>query len=754
MTLHMRAAAALLTVATVVSQNPARDTSADRDRRMQWWRDARFGMFIHWGLYAVPAGDFEGHRSKEIGEWIMSWANIPRARYEKFAAQFNPSGFDAAEWVRIAKDAGMKYIVITSKHHDGFSMFDSRTSPYDIVDSTPYKKDPMRALADETKKQGLRFCFYYSIMDWHHPSQYVDAPGKDPSAGDSKTKIRDGRKAEYLSYMKAQLRELVTAYDPAVLWFDGEWVDWWTEEDGRDLYQYVRGLKPDIIINNRVGKGRQGMQGFSRSDREYSGDFGTPEQQIPPSGLPGLDWESCMTMNETWGYKSYDDNWKSARTLIRNLVDTSSKGGNYLLNVGPTAEGRIPSASVERLAEVGRWMRVNGEAIYATGPSPFAAQLPFGRATTKPGKIYLHVFDWPAGGTLTIPRPPQRIRKAYLLASPSTALNLTDNPDGIVIQVPASAPDNDVSVLVLETQPAGTRSPRNVAEFEQLFQQVSNWGRWGKDDQLGAVNLITSEKRKQALALAKSGTVVSLAHTLMTERADDNSSPFEHTMNPPGYNMDTFRVSYHGYAHSHVDALCHFLYKDQTYNGYSRADVNTAAGCTKLGIDHLATGVITRGVLVDIARLKGVAALEPGTPIYAEDLEAWEKRTGVRLGEGDALLLRTGRWARRASTGAWNVSQGAAGLHASVAPWIKARGIAIVGSDVGEDVIPSMVDGVTLPVHALLITAMGINLLDNQDLEALADTAARLNRWEFMLTFAPLVVRGGTGSPLNALAVF
>ena len=417
---------------------------------MRWWRDARFGMFIHWGLYAVPAGDFEGHRSKEIGEWIMSWANIPRARYEKFAAQFNPVQFDAAEWVRIAKAAGMKYIVITSKHHDGFSMFDSKTSPYDIVDRTPYRKDPMGALADEAKKEGIRFCFYYSIMDWHHPSQYVDAAGKDPTAGDRQTKMRDGRKAEYISYMKAQLRELVTSYDPAVLWFDGEWVDWWTEDDGRDLYQYVRGLKPDIIINNRVGKGRQGMQGFNRQDREYSGDFGTPEQQIPPSGLAGVDWESCMTMNDTWGYKSYDDNWKSAETIVRNLVDTSSKGGNYLLNVGPTAAGRIPQPSVDRLAEVGRWMKVNAEAIYGTGASPFSAQLPFGRATSKPGRIYLHVFDWPAGGKIQAPAPAGSIRKAYLLSSPATALTVTKSGETVTIETPSSPPDRIASVIVLE----------------------------------------------------------------------------------------------------------------------------------------------------------------------------------------------------------------------------------------------------------------------------------------------------------------
>ncbi|MGH9825809.1 MAG: alpha-L-fucosidase, partial [Blastocatellia bacterium] len=342
------------------------ETKAQRDRRMRWWREARFGMFIHWGLYAVPAGEYHGQRPRATAEWIMATANIPRAEYEKFLPEFDPVRFNAAEWVSVAKNAGMKYLVITSKHHEGFSMFDSKVSKYNIVDATPYHHDPMKDLSAECKKQGIKFCFYYSIMDWHHPSQYVDKPGKDPTAGDGDNKIHPEQKAEYIKYMKAQLRELVTQYDPAVLWFDGEWIGWWTEEDGRDLYNYVRGLKPDIIINNRVGKGRNGMHGMNKGEEEEVGDFGTPEQEIPASGLPGVDWESCMTMNDTWGYNSQDNNWKSSATIIHNLVDIASKGGNYLLNVGPTAEGVIPEPSVERLAAVGKWMKVNGDAIYGT----------------------------------------------------------------------------------------------------------------------------------------------------------------------------------------------------------------------------------------------------------------------------------------------------------------------------------------------------------------------------------------------------
>jgi alpha-L-fucosidase len=426
------------------------ETQAQRDARMQWWRDARFGMFIHWGLYAVPAGTWEGKQIGGIGEWIMDRANIPVEKYEKLATQFNPVKFDAAEWVQIAKDAGMKYIVITSKHHDGFCLFDTDATDWDVVDRTPYKKDLLIQLSKECDKQGLKFCTYYSIMDWHHPAQYRGSEKRY-----NPTKIHNERKAEYMAFMKQQLKELLDTCDPEVLWFDGEWPAWYTEEDGREIYAYLRKLKPQIIINNRVGKGRKGMEGLSKGDREYVGDFGTPEQQIPATGLPGVDWESCMTMNRTWGYKSYDHDWKSSETLIRNLIDIASKGGNYLLNVGPTAEGLIPGPSVERLAAIGVWMKANGESIYATQASPFA-KTPWGRCTKKKldrgnTRLYLHIFNWPQDGKLVVPDLANAPIRAALLDG-GKSLDVTSKDKTVTIALPAEMPDKIATVVVLDVE--------------------------------------------------------------------------------------------------------------------------------------------------------------------------------------------------------------------------------------------------------------------------------------------------------------
>jgi kynurenine formamidase len=299
-----------------------------------------------------------------------------------------------------------------------------------------------------------------------------------------------------------------------------------------------------------------------------------------------------------------------------------------------------------------------------------------------------------------------------------------------------------------------TRQPLTKADIDRMMTELSNWGRWGKDDQLGAINLITPAKRKQAAAIVKEGVPVSLAHDVEKERAADNSNPFQHTMILAGqYSLDSYSVNYHGYAHTHLDALCHVFYQGKMYNGFSQQEV-TQKGADKLSIRNLKEGIFTRGILMDIPRLKGVAYLEPETPIYPEDLDAWEKKAGIKVSAGDVIFIRTGRWARRKAVGPWDVGRHAAGLHASCAKWLKDRGVAILGSDVASDVVPSQIEGVALPIHLLVLVAMGVNIFDNCDLEAVSEAAAKRNRWEFLLTAAPLAVPGGTGSPLNPIAMF
>ncbi len=388
------------------------------DERMQWWRDAGFGMFIHWGPSSVPAGVYKGEDVNGAAEWIMFSAKIPVEEYEKFPPQFNPKKFDAKEWVRIAKEAGMKYIVITSKHHDGFAMWDSDVSEYDIIDATPYDKDVLKELARECEAAGIKFCFYHSILDWHHPL----------ANGSTFPEYRD-------DYLKPQLKELLTDFgDIGVLWFDGEWIPEWTEEQGVDLYNFVRSLQPDIIINNRVGKGRQGMQGMNK-EGEYVGDFGTPEQEIL-EGASDLDWESCMTMNTSWGYKKNDDNWKSAETLIHNLVDIAAKGGNYLLNVGPTEEGLIPQPSVERLAEMGEWMKVNGEVIYGTEKFATYAEQDIVRYTRNGAAVYATFLEWP-GKSFTLKYAKPEAGRDILLLGYNQPLDWTwDKEKGLTVTFP------------------------------------------------------------------------------------------------------------------------------------------------------------------------------------------------------------------------------------------------------------------------------------------------------------------------------
>ena len=434
----------LLVAGSSAQKNFLPESKPEKDIRMQWWRDARFGMFIHWGLYAVPAGEWKG--ATNHAEWIRTSAQIPLDVYNKFVPQFNPVNFNAESWVQMAKDAGMKYITITSKHHDGFCLWDSKQTDFDIM-STPFKRDILKELATAVRKiGGIKLCFYHSIMDWHHPD-YNERRGweKDrPTTGtDRKT---------YITYMKNQLKELVTGYgDIGVIWFDGEWENFWKHEDGKDLYNYVRSLKPGIIINNRVDKGRSGMAGMT-SEGDYVGDFGTPEQEIPETGLPGVDWESCMTMNNNWGFNKADKNFKSAKDLIQKLIDIASKGGNFLLNIGPKADGTFPQESIDRLKAIGNWMKINGESVYGTTASPFA-HTSWGRITQKKmdnnTRLYLHVFDWPENGLLQLGGIGNKPLRVMGLTGKNNLL-FTAKDNMITIQLPAVNPDSIASVIIVD----------------------------------------------------------------------------------------------------------------------------------------------------------------------------------------------------------------------------------------------------------------------------------------------------------------
>lgn len=434
------------------------ETPEQKSQRMQWFRGARFGMFIHWGLYAIPAGRWQGKEIPGIGEWIMNTGSIPVAQYQALAPQFNPTQFSATGIVALAKSAGMKYIVITSKHHDGFAMFDSKANPFNIAQATPFRRDPLKELADECRRQGIKLGFYYSQdQDWTAPggAAYKTDDHQPPTF--HWDRAQDGSFQTYLKTKAIpQIQELLTNYGefPAILWFDTPTKDMTPELAGRIVT--VLNQHPKLIWNNRLGGG-------------YSGDTETPEQYIPARGYPGRDWESCMTINDTWGYKEDDTNFKSTETLLRNLIDIASKGGNYLLNIGPKATGEVPEPEVQRLLEVGKWLAVNGDAIYGTRPTLFGDEagafsatendkegnpkfIPNWkwRSTTGPDKIYIHFFEWP-GTTFHLSKVPHKITGAYLLAdSKHSPLKVTRTPDGIDVALPDKPLDPIATVLVLK----------------------------------------------------------------------------------------------------------------------------------------------------------------------------------------------------------------------------------------------------------------------------------------------------------------
>jgi len=465
----MKKIIALLIASLALGHAASAQTVLTKDQRMEWWREARFGMFIHWGVYSLPAGTWDGHPVGGIGEWIMNRGKISVADYQKMARDFNPVKYDADAWARMARDAGMKYIIITAKHHDGFALFESKASKWNIVDATAYKKDLLKPLAEACKKYGLRLGFYYSqAQDWNNPGgSALRKVAKDGWPGnpngekiDAYTEAHQGHwdpaqeTKTFDQYFDdtavPQVKELIANYpDLAVLWWDTP--TGMTDEAAAKI-QAVLALRPAIITNDRLKRG-------------ILGDHRTPEQRIPNlDQLTGQDWETCMTMNDTWGYKSYDHNYKNPGVLIRNLVDIASKGGNFLLNVGPTGLGEFTPETVDILAKMGQWMKVNGEAVYGSKASPFGL-FPWGRCTRKETAqgttLYFVVFDWPADGKLTVPGLTNELVSATFLANGTKLEASISNDAGLSVTLPAKALDPIATVLKVEVK--GTVSPTPTA---------------------------------------------------------------------------------------------------------------------------------------------------------------------------------------------------------------------------------------------------------------------------------------------------
>lgn len=448
----------LLCGLAAATQFAGRETASERDSRMAWWREARFGMFVHWGLYSGLAGTWEGKPVGKSGgmEWIQNRVKADTKTYAKRAIPlFRPEPGFAVAWARLAKEAGARYVVFTTKHHDGFALHDSAASDFDA--GTLLGRDLVKEIVTALRAEGLRVGFYHSVIDWHH-DQYEYALSKQlPHPLEGKPYPNGTRNHRvYLDYLRAQVDELLSNYGPVdIMWWDYSAQDFQGDEAWRasDLMTLARERQPRAIMNNRLfripaaGWASMETDGYAPSLDTRYGDFITPEQHIPAAGMPGLDWETCMTMNTTWGYSDHDKAWKSGAELVRNLVDAASKGGNYLLNIGPRGDGSVPEESVRSLRAIGRWLKANGESVYGTGAG-LVTNLPWGRSTTKGTTLYLHVFDWPADGDLVVPGLKGPVRGARLLGG--AALETLFEGDRLTVSVPPVAPDPVASVVVLE----------------------------------------------------------------------------------------------------------------------------------------------------------------------------------------------------------------------------------------------------------------------------------------------------------------
>jgi alpha-L-fucosidase len=415
-----------LATTTAIAQTTATETDAQKAERMRWWTDARFGMFLHWGPVSLKGTEIGWSRGKEV----------PVEEYDGLYKNFNPTAFDARQYVSIAKEAGMKYITLVAKHHDGFSMYATKLSDYNIM-NTPFKRDIAKELADECQRQGIRFCVYYSIIDWHHPDYLPRGPGDRRPA-------KDATLDNYFRFMNGQLQELVAAYHPSVIWFDGDWDNNWTALRGREVYAMLHRLDPNLIMNNRLGTGR-GKDGISPPETTV-GDFHTPEQVIGRFfDDRNVYWESCITLGRQWSWKPNDE-LKTVKQCVDLLVENAGRDGNFLLNIGPMPDGRIEPRQAERLREIGRWMKPYGESIYGTRGGPFKPEN-WGVSTCTDDTIYLHVLRWPDNGRLSLPGVGRKVVGHRLLGAGEVEVKQTANRLVIVVS-PATCQQLDTVVAL------------------------------------------------------------------------------------------------------------------------------------------------------------------------------------------------------------------------------------------------------------------------------------------------------------------
>ncbi|MCC7174601.1 MAG: alpha-L-fucosidase [Bryobacterales bacterium] len=420
------AAGALVVSAAAPAYTPTKVNLESR----AWFQDAKFGLFVHWGVYSVLGN----------GEWVMENTKIPIVEYEKLPARFNPTAFHAAEWVAMAKNAGMRYITITSKHHDGFAMFATKQNRWNIVDATPWKQDPLKMLADECRRQGLKLFFYYSQLDWHHPDYYpLGRTGK--TAG----RAAGGDFNRYLDFMDAQLTELLTNYgDIGGIWFDG----WWDKPDAEwrleRTYSLIHRLQPAAMVGSNHHRKPFDGEDFQMFEKDLPG--GRTQSYNAEVEIGALPLETCETINGAWGYNQNDKRFKSTKDLIHYLVRAAGHNANFLLNVGPMPDGRIQPEFVSRLAEMGRWLQANGESIYGTRGGPFPPRN-WGAVTQKGNRLYVHVLDW-SDPLLAMPRLP-RIKSAALLKD-GRKVTVRDVGPGTVLELPAGEMDPIDTVVVLE----------------------------------------------------------------------------------------------------------------------------------------------------------------------------------------------------------------------------------------------------------------------------------------------------------------